>query len=286
VRRLGRTLAALLALLLVVGGAGAVTAGKSRAARGPVPRSSTGRAVVLGYHAIASLPEDPLLGRYCVPPARFAEQLDRLARAGWSFVDLDAVLAALRGERALPRRAVLVTFDDAYVDLLKVACPILEERGIPAVAFAVAGQLGGRNEWDCEKGATELALLDAEGLKELAARGVEVGGHTVSHPSLPEVPAGDLGDEVAGCADRLEAAGLPRPRAFSYPYGQWNEEVAAAVAAAGYDVAFTTDRGLVSAGIDPYSVPRLAVHAGDSPLKLYLKVATARWRERLRAWRV
>lgn len=282
-RRLGGSFAALLALFLLVSGASLATPGKTRAARGTAPRSSTGRAVVLGYHAIASLPDDPVLGRYCVAPERFAAQLDRLARTGWNFVDLDAVLAALRGERTLPRRAVLVTFDDAYEDLLQVAAPILEARGIPAVAFAVAGQLGGRNEWDCEKGATELRLLDAAGLKELAARGVEVGGHTVTHPSLPEVSADRLRDELAGCAERLEAAGLPRPRAFAYPFGRWNDGVAAAVREAGYEVAFTTDWGLVRSGVDPHALPRLAVHDDDSASKLFLKVATAPLRWKLRS---
>lgn len=281
-RRLGRTFAALLALLLLLGAGGLATTGKARAGRAPAKRSSTGRAIVLGYHAIASLPDDPLLGRYSVPPDRFAEQLDRLIRGGWTFVDLDAMLAALRGERPLPRRAVLVTFDDAYEDLLEVAAPILDERGIPAVAFAVAGQLGGRNEWDCERGGTELRLLDADGLRELAVRGVEVGGHTVTHPVLPEVPPEQLREELVGCADRLESAGLRRPRAFAYPFGQWNDGIAATVAEAGYEVAFTTDWGLVRAGSDPHSLPRLAVHAEDSASKLHLKMATAPLRWRLR----
>src|SRR4051794_27581664 len=121
--------------------------------------SGRSRLRILAYHAIADLREDPVLSEYGVPPSLFTAQLDSLAARGWEFVDLDAVLAALAGERQLPRRAALVTFDDAYTDLLEVAAPLLAERGIPAVVFAVAGHLGGANDWDHHKGAASLSLL-------------------------------------------------------------------------------------------------------------------------------
>lgn len=56
-------------------------------------------------------------------------------------VPLDDVADALAGRAALPRRAVLVTFDDGYRNVLDVGMPLLAERGIPAVVFVVAGLL-------------------------------------------------------------------------------------------------------------------------------------------------
>jgi peptidoglycan/xylan/chitin deacetylase (PgdA/CDA1 family) len=274
-RRARRLAVALLALVLV-GAAFLPGLGSARNAR-HVVRSHSGRVTVLGYHAIADLGEDPLLADFSVPPARFASQLDTLLRRGWSFVDLDAVLAALRGERSLPDRALLLTFDDAYADLLEAACPILEERRIPAVVFAVSDEVGGTNSWDVRKGGTSLPLLSAEGLAEVASRGIEVGSHTASHPALTEVPAGQLGAELEGSADRLAALGLPRPRAFSYPFGLWDERVTKAVEEAGYEVAFAVDRGMADGKCNRFAVPRLAVHADDSGLKLHLKLVSLRW---------
>jgi len=72
---------------------------------------------------------------------RFAAQLDHLSRAA-SPVHLDDVVGAAQGGGGLPRRAVLVTFDDGHRDVFEVAMPMLRERGIPAVAFAVAGLIG------------------------------------------------------------------------------------------------------------------------------------------------
>lgn len=232
---------------------------------------------ILAYHAIADLRDDPVLAEYGVSPELFAAHLDALAAHGWDFVDLDAALAALAGDAALPRRAVLISFDDAYTDLLEAAAPLLADRGIPAVVFAVAGHLGGANDWDHHKGAASLRLLDSVQLGQLAGCGIEVGAHTVNHRPLPEVAPAELGLELGGAAERLEAAGLPRPRAFSYPYGRWTPEIAVAVREAGYAVAFTTAWGDPCPEGDLYAVPRIEVHASDTPRKLRMKMALAGW---------
>ncbi len=233
---------------------------------------------ILAYHAIADLRDDPVLAEYGVSPELFTAHLDELAARGWAFVDLDAALAWLRGEGDLPRRAVLITFDDAYTDLLSDAAPLLVERNVPAVVFAVAGHLGGANDWDHHRGAANLRLLDPAELARLPARRVEVGAHTVNHRPLPEVPPEKLDIELSGAADRIEAVGLPRPRAFSYPYGRLTPEIADATREAGYAVAFTTAWGDPRPGGDLFTVPRIEVHASDTPRKLRLKMALAGWR--------
>lgn len=277
-RRIGRVFAALFALALCAATPFLASTGTAARARHGVVRSpSSPRLSVLAYHAIDDLGEDPVLDKYSVPPARFAAHLDHLSERGWNFVGLDQVLAAFDGGPCLPPRAVLLTFDDAYTDLLHAACPILSERNIPGVAFAVAGQIGGRNVWDSAIGATSLELLDADGLQEISQRGIEVGAHTVNHRPLTQVPRDQLEDEISAAADLLEQAGLPRPRAFSYPYGHWDEQVASAVRDAGYEVAFTVDRGIVENGVDPYALPRIAVHVDDTPWRLHMKLAALNW---------
>jgi len=248
------------------------------------PRTVGGRSRlrILAYHAIADLRDDPVLSEYGVPPELFAAQLDGLARHGWEFVGLDSVLAWLRGEGGLPRRAALVSFDDAYTDLLEVAAPLLSEREIPAVVFAVAGHLGGVNDWDHHKGAASLRLLQPGDLPAVAAMEIEVGAHTFSHRPLPEVPASELDRELREPAERIAAEGVPRPRAFSYPYGRCSPATATAVRKVGYEIAFTTAWGDPRPGGDLYTVPRVEIHASDTPRKLRLKLALAGWPRLLR----
>jgi GT2 family glycosyltransferase/peptidoglycan/xylan/chitin deacetylase (PgdA/CDA1 family) len=257
-----------------------------RGARAARRALETGRVAVLVYHAIADLSHDALLRDYGVPRQRFAEHLDALIRWGWTFVDLDTVLAAFAGSRKLPTRAVLLTFDDAYANLATDAMPAITERRIPAVVFAVADKVGGVNEWDIRKGGAELKLLDADGLRTLADRGMEIGSHASSHRPLTRVPVDELPAELEGSAARLEAMGLPRPRAMSYPHGDTSPEVAAAVRRAGYAIAFTVRPGIARQGVDTFAVPRIEVLAVDSPRRLRLKLATAGWPvSRWRGWR-
>jgi GT2 family glycosyltransferase/peptidoglycan/xylan/chitin deacetylase (PgdA/CDA1 family) len=241
-----------------------------------------GSAVVLAYHSLSDLRGDPVLAQYGIDPATFAAQLDTLAARGHRFVDLDLLLAAVEGRAPLPPKATLVTFDDAYADLLPAATEILSARGIPAVVFAVSGQIGGSNEWDRHLGAPELSLLDAAGLRALSEAGIEIGSHTVNHPQLTKVSEETVAAELRDSADEIEAAGLPRPRSFAYPHGEWSPAIAAAAEAAGYSAAFTIDCGVVRAGSDRNALPRIEVLASDTPGRLRLKLATARWPKRLR----
>jgi peptidoglycan/xylan/chitin deacetylase (PgdA/CDA1 family) len=83
------------------------------------------RLAVLAYHGVDD-------------PKRFVKHLDHIQRTS-SVVMLSEVLDAFEGRRSLPRRALLVTFDDGHRSVLDVAMPLLRDRGIPAVAFVIAG---------------------------------------------------------------------------------------------------------------------------------------------------
>lgn len=240
------------------------------------------RVAVLAYHAIADLRDDRILEQYGVPPALLAAQLDTLARRGWRFVDLDEFLSILRGAPAPGSRTVLVTFDDAYADLLEACRDILAPREIPAVVFAVAGRLGQANVWDRHLGARSLALLDADGLRAVAHGGVEIGSHTASHPMLTQCAGDRLEAELEGSATALADLGLPRPRALAYPYGDCDPAVATAARAAGYDVAFTVTPGVVHPGADRWQLPRLEVMRRDNPGRLRLRLTALRLPERWR----
>jgi peptidoglycan/xylan/chitin deacetylase (PgdA/CDA1 family) len=250
-------------------------------------RSGAGRIIVLAYHSVADLSADPVMAAYGVPADRMASQLDALKRQGWTFIDLETLLGTLRRPEQLPRRALLVTFDDGYADLLTSGVPVLDAREIPAVVFVVSGYVGGSNGWTREPGSRPLRLLDADELRALAARRIEVGAHTRAHRDLTQVAPADLEGELRGAADDLVALGLPRPRAFAYPYGSWSRDLADAVAQAGYEVGFTADRGVVRSGLDRCALPRLELTASDTGLQLRFKLATVGWPRGLRrmVWR-
>jgi glycosyltransferase involved in cell wall biosynthesis len=256
----------------------------ARGRREAIRRQQHPKVVVLAYHAIADLGGDRILAPYGVLPERFAAQLDTIATAGWRFVRLEDLLSALDGRGSIPARAVLVSFDDGFVDLLKAGLPIMTERGVPAVAFAVSDRVGATNDWESRSGVSRLALLDEHGLGELSGNGVAIGSHSATHRRLPTLDDSQLEAEVGESAARLQALGLPRPTAFSYPYGEWSPKVAAAVRAAGYAAAFTVTPGAVRPGANRYALPRVEVFATDTPRTVLCKLVCARWPDPLRRW--
>jgi len=228
---------------------------------------------VLCYHAIADLEGAGSLEAYGVPPGRFRRQLAFLSRR---FRPIDA--AEFRGMLeggGVPRRAVLVTFDDGFQDLRDTALPILRDLHVPAVAFAVTALAGGRSDWIADERARR-PLLDVDALKELARDDVSVESHTRTHRSLVGLSIDELDEEIAGSVRDLVAAGVGRPTFVAYPYGEFDERAMRAAKAAGLAGAFTTQPGIAEPGQHPFAIPRIEIVRGDGPLRFLWKVWTGR----------
>jgi glycosyltransferase involved in cell wall biosynthesis len=242
-----------------------------RAAGGiPSPRAVR----VLCYHAIADLQGWGPLEPYGVPPSRFRSQV-RLLGKHFHFVDGAEFARSLDGA-GLPRRPVLLTFDDCTRDLLEVAIPILREHDVPAVAFAVSGRLGGTNEWDSKLEAGELKLLDARELEELTREHIEIGTHSRTHAMLDRLSDEELRDEIEGSIADLEAAGLGKAALAAYPHGSYDDHVKLAAKSAGLAAAFTTKPGLAQPGGDRFSIPRIEILRDDGWVRFAFKVLAGR----------
>jgi peptidoglycan/xylan/chitin deacetylase (PgdA/CDA1 family) len=119
------------------------------------------RGVILMYHRIAEEPFDPW--NLCVSPGNFTEQLEVLRSSGLRVMHLRELAGSLASGK-LPKRSVVLTFDDGYLDNLENGRPLLERYGIPATTFIASGYLSSTGEfwWD----AMERVLLTAGKLPE------------------------------------------------------------------------------------------------------------------------
>lgn len=117
--------------------------------------------LVLVYHRV--VPEDrsdPLRRR--LSSADFDQQLTWLRKLA-PVVSLDTLTDQLQ-TGSLPRRQVVITFDDGYRDNRYVAAPILQSHGLPATFYLTAGWIGtGRRWWWDEVEARLLASVHRAG---------------------------------------------------------------------------------------------------------------------------
>jgi peptidoglycan/xylan/chitin deacetylase (PgdA/CDA1 family) len=220
------------------------------------------------YHSVSDCPDDPY--NVTVTPARLERQLAWMAGRGLRGVSVRELLAA-RG-RGAERGLVGLTFDDGYADFVTTALPMLRRRGFTATVFVLPGLLGGENTW--EPAGPRKPLLDVDGIRGVAAAGMEIASHGLTHLDLTEVTDQVLHSEVGDSRDRLAAITGADVDGFCYPYGILDERAADAVRRAGYRYACSISPG--PAGSGDFALPRIHVGQADTSVRLELKRRLAR----------
>jgi peptidoglycan/xylan/chitin deacetylase (PgdA/CDA1 family) len=235
---------------------------------------------VLAYHKVTRFE----LGGTWVPPSRFVSQIDMLLDAGFTFIDEDAYLSTVAGERAGSGGEVLLTFDDGYRELLDVAVPALEERRIPALIFIVSSFVGKENEWELRLPGRRFMHMDWSEIIDLAGKGFALGSHTATHQDLTRLVPDDLRRELSDSRGELEDRVGCVVQSLSYPFGRTNEFVEAAVARAGYRAAFSMYPAGRNAEIDRFALRREGVYIIDTAacLKRKLTPGPLYWMEDLK----
>lgn len=150
---------------------------------------------VMMYHHVT--PEGGMINS---TPENFESQLRWLKAKGWTSIRTEDLAAFLDG-KALPKKSVLITFDDGYLDNWVYAYPLLKKYGFSAVCFLVTSWLGhgpirtklGEEDLpscpehkECERlieeGYSDKVILRWEEVKEMQADGVfEFHSHTHTH---------------------------------------------------------------------------------------------------------
>ncbi|QDV06946.1 Polysaccharide deacetylase [Planctomycetes bacterium Poly30] len=137
--------------------------------------------------------------------------------------------------------------------------------------------------WDraLEAAIADELLLDWEGVEALAAAGMDVQSHTVTHRLLPTLGAEELAHELAGSRSQLEQRLGREVRALAYPSGyaiRGQPEIVAAVEETGYELGFTYGGGASPIhGFDPLNVKRMTIDPASSASMLALQVAWPSW---------
>ncbi|MFE9021510.1 polysaccharide deacetylase family protein [Streptomyces sp. NPDC007808] len=215
------------------------------------------RVPILMYHAVSTAPNDATRA-LSVAPEAFAEQMALIGDLGLTPVTTADLAARWRSGRALPERPVLITFDDGYEGVHRHALPVLAEHGFPATVFVSTGWLKGPHD----TGGGLDTMLDWDQVRQLAAAGVEIGGHSHTHPQLDQLPDDRLRSELILCKEIIGDQLGTVPASFAYPYGYSSRRVRETVRETGYAQALAVNNGLARRRQGPYALTRLTVRRG------------------------
>jgi peptidoglycan/xylan/chitin deacetylase (PgdA/CDA1 family) len=217
---------------------------------------------VLVYHNIGK----EARGRLVLGVDVFTEQMKYLKAHGFRVVSVAEFVEWLQLRRQLPRKTVVLTFDDGYRSFREHAYPVLKELGFTATLFVYTDYVGaGRN------------ALNWDDLKALTAEGFDVQAHSKSHADLRR---GDHESDVH-YGRRMQAELIEPPRVLArsagrpvsflaYPYGRVDDAVLAKVKDHGYLAAFTVRRESNPAFVDVLRISRSQVYA-DMTLEQFAK---------------
>ncbi len=188
-----------------------------------------------------------------ITPAAFEAEMKELKDKGITVISMQDLLAWKRGEKNIPPRCAVITFDDGWKSQYEVAWPILKKYGYPFTMFIYTegvrgGTLGGGE------------AITWEQLADLRDNGVDIQAHTATHQDLREghtvlviEPGGKrskkkltgadyekwMQNEVVGAKELLEQRLGIKVNCFAVPFGNYNDHVKELARNSGYEAMFT-----------------------------------------------
>ncbi|MFC3577330.1 polysaccharide deacetylase family protein [Streptomyces yaanensis] len=209
---------------------------------------------ILMYHSVATAPNDATRV-LSVAPEAFAEQMAQLADLGFTPVTTADLARSWRQGGPLPARPVLITFDDGYEGVHRHALPVLAKHGFASTLFVSTGWIRGAHD----TGGGLDTMLDWDQVRDLAGSGVEIGGHSHTHPQLDQLADDALRFELLRCQEIITDELGTRPVSFAYPYGYSSRRVRRTVRETGYRQSLAVGNGLARRRQGPYALQRVTV---------------------------
>src|SRR5437660_6928595 len=210
----------------------------------------TAQVIIFCYHRLVDKIRYPGTE---ITPAAFETQMKELKDRGITVIRLQDLLAWKRGEKNIPPRCAVISFDDGWKSQYEVAWPIMKKFGYTFTMFiytegVAGGSLGGGQ------------AITWEMLADMRDNGIDIEAHSATHQDLREghtimvaEPGGKrtkkkltgaeyeqwVQNEVVGCKQLLEQRLGIRVNCFAVPFGTYNEHVKEIARNAGYEAMFT-----------------------------------------------
>lgn len=160
-------------------------------------------------------------------------QIKTLKDAGYTFLTPAEIPSFFEGQRALPNKPIILSFDDGYRDFYTGAFPLIKKYQVKAINYVVSGFLDKPNN------------LTRKQLKEIAQSNlVEIGVHTVDHVNLRGMDPQKAKGQIEKSKSDLEKELGLKVVSFAYPYGAFDLKTVELVKNANFETAASTVPGV------------------------------------------
>lgn len=257
---------------------------------------ASGNLRVLAYHTI----EDP---------GKFEKQLLYL-KQHFNIIDLDTLKSHLKTESKLPKKSLLITFDDGDISVLENGLPLFKKYMIPSILFVITnlintkepfwwdqiryylpGEEGEKKSWDVkkwpnkdrvdflrnliessDKSELQKTQLSTLQLEQLQEAGMQIANHSHTHPMFNQCSAGELQEEIKTSSGILDKLGF-QGNIFAYPNGNFDPASEKALKDGGIEIAFLFDHKINTKQINPLRISRIRVDSDISIKEFKVKIS-------------
>ena len=186
----------------------------------------------------------------------FRQQMKYLKDNGYYTATIEELEQFARGELSLPKKTVVISFDDGYISNIKHAYPIMKEYGQKGTIFII-GNSNDREKEEYNPASTQRIYVP-EAEKHTDVFKFEC--HTYDmHDMVNGKTKLETATKEAMVEDLKKSQSLFNATSMAYPSGRTNDKVIGVMKELGYSSGFTIKEGYVKPGMDMYRLPRFVI---------------------------
>jgi peptidoglycan/xylan/chitin deacetylase (PgdA/CDA1 family) len=170
--------------------------------------------IVLMYHKVQAI---DLRDTLTISVKKFSSQLKYLVSHGFHTISLSELNEHITANAPLPSKAVLITFDDGYLDNFHYAYPLLVKYNVKANIFLIGDKV-------CSLQDEENIYLSSVELQAMNRGLIEYGFHSFKHSDYAAMSFSEIEEDIISMQNRLKERGIKCEPCFAYPYGSFHRK--------------------------------------------------------------
>jgi poly-beta-1,6-N-acetyl-D-glucosamine N-deacetylase len=181
----------------------------------------------------------------------FKKQIELIKDAKLEFIGVDQLLKILVDKEPYANKKILLTVDDAFESFYKNAWPILKDKKIPFILFVSTREVNAKHP----------NYMTWDQVREIHQSKIgTIGGHSFSHEYLVDFTKDDIIKDIQKSHDDYIKELGSVPKIFSYPFGEYSNEIKKIVVDFGYKLAFGQHSGVIHQNEDMFELPRFPIN--------------------------